>query len=464
MRQSIITNQARGVLLVFLACSQPAAGGATDVHHHWKRHTIATTVPRSFAVSLSIGDLNGDGRMDVLLVEGGRSHSSSDAFCWWQSPADPKTGPWPRFSITPTTLKPRWCQASETCDLDHDGDGDAVTVSAHAERTVHIAINPLKDGGDVHRPWKIVIIADGGGECERIVCRDIDRDGWEDIVYILGEYNARKGETSRVHVLFNPATGDCTQGWTTVNIGDAWETAHREKNGHGVMVADIDRDGDPDIFSASGAHRRAGVIFWYENPGDNPRTTPWRRHKISTDVRINYGALQIDDLDRDGWIDLIATEAHGRDCDGVKSGCPGDIYWFRNPRTSSKTWRRQTIGRQNFPHEVHLIDVDGDGRNELWAPDGAFIKTDGPYVARNGILYFKQSSDPRAAWESYRVADHPETGRQCRPFDVDGDGDLDVISTGDHVSGSGLGYGAGGTVSLVWWENRTPRVRAADPR
>ena len=47
-----------------------------------------------------------------------------------------------------------------------------------------------------------------------------------------------------------------------------------------MMVADIDRDGYLDIFSASGRNRNQGVIFWIRNPGPSQATSSrWNRHK-----------------------------------------------------------------------------------------------------------------------------------------------------------------------------------------
>jgi len=413
-------------------------------------------------VSASIGDLNNDGRMDMILVQGSiRGEGPDDGILWWKSPADPKKFGWSKYRITPSDLSPHECQVSETCDLDNDGDVDVLAISGNEGNNVFLCINPLQQGGDVEGEWQTMILDQDGGECERIVCMDIDEDGWKDIVYLSGKYGTERHDTE-VRILFNPGTGDISSGWDKQTIGIAYDTdPDRERNGHGVMVADIDHDGDLDIFSASGRNRNQGVIFWHRNPGpDNARANPWSRYKISEQTNINYGALQLDDVNGDGWIDLVATEAHGRDCDGVKQKCPGDIYWFRNPGDAPGAyWERIIIGSQNFPHEVHAFDIDGDGAKEIFAPDCAFVGGCAQVWAKDGIKYFKKTNAAGTRWTVYRIADPPVIGRQGRVYDVDKDGDLDIMITADHVAGCPYKYDPGGTLSLVWWENKTPQKK-----
>lgn len=71
----------------------------------------------------------------------------------------------------------------------------------------------------------------------------------------------------------------------------------------------------------------------------------------------------------------------------------------------------------------------------------------------NAYVYFKRQSDPKKIWTKCFVRPKPERGRACEAVDIDGDGDLDVIGTGDMVGGI---YGA--TVySMILWENKTPQ-------
>jgi len=265
-----------------------------------------------------------------------------------------------------------------------------------------------------------------------------------------------RGRPAEVRVLFNPL-GVPTNPWDNKCIG-----IHGGSDAHDVLCADIDLDGDMDVVAASGDSTWLGRVFWYEHPDREPRDEAWVRYLISggdfTNTLLsfipnsgflsrlsryigyaNYGALHIDDVDKDGRPDILATEAHGT---------PGKVLWYKNPVPSTGKWSRFVIDKQNFPHAALSFDVDGDEINEYWVPDASHDET-GKYGLRTGgIVYYKLIDAKSNQWEKYRVAAPPEVGRQCRAVDIDGDGDIDVVSTADHQSASH-------TISLVWWENGT---------
>jgi hypothetical protein len=93
------------------------------------------------------------------------------------------------------------------------------------------------------------------------------------------------------------------------------------------------------------------------------------------------------------------------------------------------------------------FDVDGDSQTEYWVPDASHDTT-GRYGQRTGgIVYYKIKEINQNLWTKHQVAAPPNVGRQCRAFDLDRDGDLDVISTAKHNTQNH-------SISLVWWENR----------
>ena len=297
---------------------------------------------------------------------------------------------------------------------------------------IYLAVNPLSEGGSVREPWPTQIVLRGTkANCknsERVALSDVDGDGLSDIVF-------SRVRPRQVFVLFN-SPGETATGWSLKVIG-----SHGGDDSHSVEAADLDNDGDLDILSAVN-HGRPRNLLWFENPDGDSRHTTWRRRVVGH-VRGagGSGATQIIDLNSDGWLDVIATEAHG---------LPGRVLWFENPKRDTKrAWKSHLIGRQTYPHETALIDVDGDGLDELLVPDGSFETTGkGPYGLRNGgIVYFKRTESPETRWEKCRVAELPAVGRRSYAVDVDEDGDLDFISTGDHDHPNNV-------LSLVWWENK----------
>ena len=210
---------------------------------------------------------------------------------------------------------------------------------------------------------------------------------------------------------------------------------------------DIDNDDDFDVVSASGDGMTSGAIYWFEHPNGSPRDGSWTRHRVDN-VSWNYGGLIIEDVDGDGYKDILCNHAHHTP---GACGYPdtASVMWFKNPKGSGR-WTEYSIGKQAYPHTASLIDVDGDGVNELWVPDASFNPGDCNYGQYSGgLVYFKKGADPTQPWEKYRVAKAPAVGRQGAVYDIDGDGDLDVAISSDHEGNH--------NISLVWWENKTDR-------
>lgn len=85
----------------------------------WTVHTISNDTLRGtnlFTHGLGYGDIDLDGRKDVLIREG-----------WWQAPADPTQPDW---VFHPANWGDE-CAQMYALDLDGDGDQDVITSSAH---------------------------------------------------------------------------------------------------------------------------------------------------------------------------------------------------------------------------------------------------------------------------------------------------------------------------------------------
>jgi hypothetical protein len=95
-------------------------GVPDDLEGLWDMHVIAAgpDAPgtKKYSHGLGMGDVNGDGRNDVLIKEG-----------WWEAPPDRTTTNW---EFHPANLGPD-CADILVYDVDDDGDNDVITSSAH---------------------------------------------------------------------------------------------------------------------------------------------------------------------------------------------------------------------------------------------------------------------------------------------------------------------------------------------
>jgi len=180
----------------------------------------------------------------------------------------------------------------------------------------------------------------------------------------------------------------------------------------GVAVGDFNHDGKRDI--------AAGTI-WYEAPD-------WKMHATGEKAPVydplNYShAFQTfaDDLNGDGWTDLIVVD------------WPGAMtWWLENPKKADAQWAQHILTPVTNTESPQFVDVDGDGKLDLlaaFAPDP--MAYDGP-ERRMGFM--TRTSDPAALWKIHAVSAPaaPSTTRYSHGIglgDVNRDGKQDILVT-----------------------------------
>jgi hypothetical protein len=213
----------------------------------WKQYAIsAEKSPGAapFAHGLGLGDLNNDGRQDVIIKEG-----------WWEAPQDPTQSNW-------TFHQANLGEASAQMyayDFDEDGDQDVVSSSAH-KLGIWWHEQTKNDQGEVE--WISHLISDKFTQTHGLAFTDVNSDGHPDLItgkrYFAHQGHDPGGLEPPVLYWFEFKPGKKPQ-WIPHLIDDS--------SGVGVhlITEDISNDGLIDIVIAN----KKGVFFFEQERGEN---------------------------------------------------------------------------------------------------------------------------------------------------------------------------------------------------
>jgi hypothetical protein len=169
-----------------------------------------------------------------------------------------------------------------------------------------------------------------------------------------------------------------------------------------LSAGDIDRDGDQDLL--------LGTV-WLRNDGGN--WTPLTLHETAEEPDRN----RLADINRDGRLDAVVGYETG-------SGM-GTLAWYEQPADPETLWPEHAIAGIVHPMSLDVADMDGDGDVDVAA--GEHNLSD-PASAR--LFVFENLDGMGGDWDDHLVFTGDEHHDGARLSDMDGDGDLDIISLG----------------------------------
>jgi hypothetical protein len=241
-------------------------------------------------------------------------------------------------------------------------------------------------------------------------------------------------------------------------------TLTTEFKSEGVAVADVNKDGKPDIIAGpewfEAPTWKKHIIFesraydggkeystsflnlnldvnldgwddlvmigfpgnpglWYENPKNKEGL--WAQHAFLPEVGIGNESPNFVDIDGDGRLDILCADSKAH-----------QVVWLQAPvKKGDTTWHRYAISKidpdntQMFTHGIGFGDINKDGRKDVFTRRG----------------WWEGPADPKTGDWVYHPVNLGEDCSHMYAVDVNNDGLMDIISASAHRIG-------------IWWHEQ----------
>lgn len=377
----------------------------------WQRHTVDDSSIGADGVRLR--DVNGDGLPDIAT-----GWEEGNIVRAYLHPGFERVRErWPAVTVGHVGSP----EDAVFADLDGDGAIDVVSSCEGRVRTMFVHWAPADPDRYLEpEAWTSEPIPASEGVTAWMFCQPMDIDGRNGIDLVAGS----KHPGGVIGWFRSPRDPRNLADWS-------WHPLFRATWVMSLIAADMDGDGDLDILASDRKTDRSGCL-WLENPGSEAMradpTTPWKVHRIGgRGDEVMF--LDYADLDGDGLIDVIVPVSRG------------PLRWHRRLDASGDRWETHTIempAGAGTGKSVRVLDVNGDGRNDL------VVSCENAAGGKTGVFWLAAvNGHTHRRWQAHSISG-PEGVKfdLLQLVDLDGDGDLDVLTCEERDQ-----------LGVIWYEN-----------
>jgi hypothetical protein len=346
--------------------------------------------------SLAFADIDGDGDEDVLITgDRGPAPDVTPSTILYENLGD---GTFRKVQNTP--FEDVELGSVAFADIDNDGDQDVMITGEEADGTLIASLYTNSNGTFT----KVENTPFDGVHYSSIAFADVNGDNYEDLL-ITGE-NKDGERIDRLYI--NDQMGGFTEieePFIGVSLGS-------------VAFSDVDGDGDQDVLITGQDEDLVGITALYLNDGMGNFT----QSTSSNFDGVFHSSVAFSDVDDDGDEDVFIT---------------GEVFSVFDPIDIAKLYLNDGEGvftvvedtpfQGVYESAVGFADVDGDGDEDLLVSGETETEAEITQLYLNdgaGIFSVDTNNDFEGVFEG-----------SIGFSDVDGDGDEDVLVTGEKTNG-----------------------------